>query len=196
MAAAAAVEPGDLTEWDDRPGTPGMVFRFESHMLRSKGGTMKKTLVAVLVCAGAFAFAAPGPGGSPQKPPQKRVIAPPGSPSMGLPFSPALMVGDTLYLSGAIGAGADGQPVPGGLEPEMRQLFTTTGNLLKAAGMDFSDVVSVTVYLADIKDFPQMNTIYKEYFKTEPLPTRSTVAVKDLVRGAKMEITMTAVRTR
>jgi len=51
------------------------------------------------------------------------------------------------------------------------------------------------VYLADIQDFPKMNTIYKEFFKSEPLPTRSTVAVKDLVRGAHVEITMTAVRT-
>jgi uncharacterized membrane protein len=68
--------------------------------------------------------------------------------------------------------------------------------VLKAAGMDYSDVVSVVVYLGDIKDFAQMNTIYKEYFKTEPLPTRSTVAVSGLARGAKLEITMTAVRTK
>ena len=85
--------------------------------------------------------------------------------------------------------------VSGGFEPEMRQAFANAQGVLKAAGMDFSDVVSVTVYLADIKDFPQMNQIYREHFKAEPLPTRSTVAVKDLVRGARMEITMTAVRT-
>ena len=159
---------------------------------------MKTTLFALLACACAIAYAAPGLGNpaAEQKPPQKRVIAPPGSPAMGLPFSPALMVGDTLYLSGMIGADASGQPVAGGLEPEMRQIFTNAGNLLKAAGMDFSDVVSVTVYLKEIKDFPQMNTVYKEYFKTEPLPTRSTVAVEDLVRGAKLEITMTAARTK
>ena len=159
---------------------------------------MKATLMALLVCACAIAYAEPAlrsPAAG-QKAPQKKVIAPAGSPSTGLPFSPALMVGDTLYLSGMLGADSSGNLAPGGLEPEMRQIFTNTGNLLKAANMDFSDVVSVTVYLGDIKDFPQMNAIYKEYFKTEPLPTRSTVAVKDLLRGAKLEITMTAVRTK
>ena len=159
---------------------------------------MKTTVLALVIGVCAIAYAEPalrGPAAE-QKAPQKKVISPAGTPSMGLPFSPGLMVGDTLYLSGVIGAGADGQPVAGGLEPEMRQAFATAGNVLKAANMDFSDVVSVVVYLSDIKDFAQMNAIYKEYFKTEPLPTRSTVAVKDLVRGAKLEITMTAVRTK
>ena len=159
---------------------------------------MKTTLVALLICACAIAYAEPGMRGAAagQKPPQKRVIVPQGAPAMGLPFSPGLMVGDTLYLSGVIGADSSGQPVAGGLEPEMRQAFANAAGTLKAAGMDFSDVVSVVVYLGDIKDFGQMNTIYKEYFKTEPLPTRSTVAVKDLVRNAKLEITMTAVRSK
>jgi len=85
-------------------------------------------------------------------------------------------------------------PVAGGFEPEMKQAMANTQGVLKAAGMDFSDVVSVTVYLADIKDFAKMNEIYREYFKAEPLPTRSTVAVAALARGARMEITVTAAR--
>jgi reactive intermediate/imine deaminase len=132
---------------------------------------------------------------APQHAPHKQAVAPKGGPAMGLPFSPGLMVGDTLYLSGVIGAGADGMPVAGGFEPEMRQAMANAQGVLKAAGMDFADVVSVTVYLADIKDYAQMNQIYKEYFKTEPLPVRSTVAVAGLARGAKLEITMTAART-
>jgi len=154
---------------------------------------MKRTWMAVLAVIAAVALT--GAAREPQHAPHKQVIVPKGAPSLGLPFSPGLMVGDTLYLSGVIGAGADGMPVAGGLEPELRQAMTNAQNVLKAAGMDFSDVVSVTVYLADIKDFQQMNQIYKEYFKTEPLPTRSTVAVVALARGARMEITMTAVRT-
>jgi len=132
---------------------------------------------------------------TPQKAPHKQVIKPAGAPAMGLPFSPGIMVGDTLYLSGVIGADANGQPVAGGIEPEMRQAFANAQGVLKAAGLDFADVVSVTVYLGDINDFAKMNGVYKEFFKTEPLPARSTVAVKDLVRGAKIEVTMTAVRT-
>ena len=148
----------------------------------------------LLVLTGIAAVALTGAARAPQAGPRKQIIQPKGSTALQLPFSPGLLVGDTLYLSGVIGSDANGQVVSGGFEPEMRQAFANAQAVLKAAGMDFSDVVSVTVYLADIKDFPQMNQIYREHFKAEPLPTRSTVAVKDLVRGARMEITMTAVR--
>lgn len=154
---------------------------------------MKRTWMAILAVAAAVALT--GAAREPQHAPRKQLIVPKGAPSLGLPFSPGLLVGDTLYLSGVIGNDASGQPVAGGFEPELRQAFANAQNVLKAAGMDFPDVVSVTVYLADMKDFQQMNQIYKEYFKTEPLPTRSTVAVAALARGAKMEITMTAART-
>jgi 2-iminobutanoate/2-iminopropanoate deaminase len=154
---------------------------------------MRKTWLLILIGVSAVALT----GAARQSHPaaqRKQVIAPKGAPAMGLPFSPGLLVGDTLYLSGVIGAASSGQPVAGGFESEMRQAFANAQGVLKAAGMDFSDVVSVTVYLADIKDFAKMNEIYREYFKTEPLPTRSTVAVAALVRGARMEITMTAAR--
>jgi len=157
---------------------------------------MKRTWMVVLAAVAAVTLT--GAARAPQSRaagPRKQVIAPKGGPAMGLPFSPGLMVGDTLYLSGVIGADASGQPVAGGLEPEMRQAMANAQGVLKAAGLDFADVVSVTVYLADIKDYGQMNQIYKEYFKTEPLPVRSTVAVVGLARGAKMEITITAART-
>jgi len=149
----------------------------------------------LFILTGIAVVALSGAALAPQHGPHKQVILPKGAPAMGLPFSPGLMVGDTLYLSGVIGADSSGQPVSGGFEPEMRQAFANAQGVLKAAGMDFPDVVSVTVYLADIQDFPKMNTIYKEFFKSDPLPTRSTVAVKDLVRGAHVEITMTAART-
>jgi len=155
---------------------------------------MKKPMLfipAVIAVAGVLTAAS-----APQKAPHKQLIKPKGSEALQLPFSPGLLVGDTLYLSGVIGNDASGQPAAGGFEAEIRQAFANAQAVLKGADMDFADVVAVTVFLADIKDFPQMNTIYKEYFKTEPLPTRSTVAVKDLVRGAKIEITMTAVRAK
>lgn len=50
--------------------------------------------------------------------------------------------------------------------------------------------------VADMSDYARFNEIYREYFKAEPLPTRSTVAVKELARGARIEITMMAVRTK
>jgi len=153
----------------------------------------------LVMLSGIAAVALTGAARTPQsrsRGPHKQSIRPAGNPASRLPFSPGVMVGDTLYLSGVIGADASGQPVAGGFEPEMRQAMANALAVLKAAEMDFSDVVSVTVYLGDIKDYGQLNQIYREYFKTEPLPARSTVAVTALARGAKMEITMTAVRAR
>jgi len=155
---------------------------------------MKTAWFLLLVGVAAVAFA--GSARAPQHAPHKQVIQTKGVPPSPAPFSPALLVGDTLYLSGSIGANpATGQLVEGGFEPELRQIFANAQGLLAAAGMQLSDVVSVTVYLGDMKDYAQLNQVYREYFKTEPLPTRSTVAVKELARGAHLEITMTAVRT-
>jgi len=129
--------------------------------------------------------------------PEKKVIQPANYKPTPSPLSPAILVGDTLYLSGSTGGDpVTGQLVQGGFEPEMRQIMANVQMVLKSAGMDLTNVVAVTAYLADMSDFPRFNEIYREYFKTEPLPTRSTVAVKELARGAKIELTMTAVRSR
>ena len=77
----------------------------------------------------------------------------------------------------------------------MRQIMSNLQTVLKAADMDLTNVVAVTAYLADMSDYNRFNEIYREYFKAEPLPTRSAVAVKELARGARIELTMTAVRT-
>ena len=148
-------------------------------------------ILLTIVCAGA--------GSPPARTdaPRKQVIKPPGYNATTAPLSPAILVGDTLYLSGSIGSDpATGQLVKGGFEPELRQIMANVQVLLKAAGMDLSDVVAVTAYLGDMSDFARFNEIYREYFKTQPVPTRSTVAVKELARGARLELTMTAVRSK
>jgi reactive intermediate/imine deaminase len=130
-------------------------------------------------------------------PGQKRVIQPAGYRPSPAPLSPAILAGDTLYLSGSTGGDpATGQLVSGGLEAEMRQIMSNVQTVLKAAGMGLEDVVSVTAYLADMEDYGRFNDLYREYFKSPPLPARSTVAVKALARGARLELTMTAVRSR
>jgi reactive intermediate/imine deaminase len=127
----------------------------------------------------------------------KRAIQPPGYKPTPSPLTPAILIGDTLYLSGSTGGDpVNGQLVKGGFEPEMRQIMSNVQVLLKEASMTLADVVSVTAYLADISDFARFNEIYREYFTSTPLPTRSTVAVNALARGARLELTMTAVRTR
>jgi 2-iminobutanoate/2-iminopropanoate deaminase len=103
----------------------------------------------------------------------------------------------TPYICpGATGGDPNGQLVIGGFEPEFRQIMSNLQTLLKSAHMDLSDVVVVTAYIDDMANFNKFNELYGGYFKTQPLPTRSTVAVKELARGAHLELTMTAVRSR
>jgi enamine deaminase RidA (YjgF/YER057c/UK114 family) len=65
---------------------------------------------------------------------------------------------------------ASGQLVPGGVVEETTQALTNMGEVLKAVGCDFTDVVKTTVLLADINDFGTVNAIYKQYFKSNCLP--------------------------
>jgi reactive intermediate/imine deaminase len=127
----------------------------------------------------------------------RRAIQPPNYKPTPSPLTPAILIGDTLYLSGSTGGDpVTGQLVAGGFEAEMRQIMSNVQTVLAEAGMTLADVVSVTGYLADMSDFARYNEIYREYFTSTPLPTRSTVAVNGLARGARLELTMTAVRTR
>ena len=127
--------------------------------------------------------------------PEKRVIQPEGYRPTPSPLSPAILVGNTLYLSGSTGGDPEtGQLVTGGFEPEMRQVMENMATVLAAADMDLSNVVQVTTYLADMGDYGRYNEIYREYFTVQPLPVRATVAVRELARGALIEMMMTAVR--
>jgi 2-iminobutanoate/2-iminopropanoate deaminase len=121
---------------------------------------------------------------------EKRVIHPPEFPS-GRPFSVGLLVDDTLYISGQIGADLKTGAIPEDFEAEVRQCLDNIGLVLKAAGMSFADAVSVQVYLTDMSLFPRMNAVYVTYFP-EPRPTRTTVGVAALVGKARIEITVTA----
>ena len=139
----------------------------------------------------------PGAGDTGTSGDRRRAIQPPGYKPTPSPLSPGILAGDTLYLSGSTGGDpATGQLVAGGFEAEMRQIMSNMRTVLAAADMTLNDVVSVTAYLADMSDFARFNDIYREYFTSTPLPARSTVAVKELARGARIELTMTAVRSR
>jgi reactive intermediate/imine deaminase len=111
----------------------------------------------------------------------------------GLPFSEAVRVGDTLYLSGQIGArpGKMGV-VPGGIVPESRQALANIRGVLKSNGLDMRDVVKCTVMLADIAEWGQFNEVYKEFF-SEPFPARSAFGASGLALGARVELECMAV---
>jgi len=108
------------------------------------------------------------------------------------PFSPAMLVDGTLYVSGQIGRDLKTAEIPADFEQEVKLCLDNIGIILKAAGMKFSDVVSVTVYLTDMDLFAKMNGIYTTYFP-EPRPARTTAGVSKLAAPkAHIEITVTA----
>jgi len=128
---------------------------------------------------------------------EKHVVSPANYRPTPSPLSPAIFVGNTLYMSGSTGGDPlSAQLVPGGFEPEFRQVMANLQTVLRSAGLQLSDVVSVTAYLADMSDYVKFNELYREYFTVNPLPVRSTVAVRELARGARIEMSMIAVRSR
>ena len=113
----------------------------------------------------------------------------------GLPYSPGILVGNTLYLAGTIGEDSTNNIVPGGIKAETRQALANVGEVRKAAGMGFQDVTSVTVYITDFDEFAGFNEVYRQVFATDP-PARATVQVAALIGGAKVELQMIAVRSQ
>lgn len=130
---------------------------------------------------------------SPQEPPVKTAVIPEGStPPIG-PYTPAVRIGNMLFLSGQIGIDpATGQIVEGGTVPQARQAMTNLRSLLSAAGMTFDDVVRATVYLADIDDYGAFNEEYARNFGDIP-PARVCIEVARIPRDARVEISMIAV---
>jgi 2-iminobutanoate/2-iminopropanoate deaminase len=112
-----------------------------------------------------------------------------------LPFSDGVVVGNTLYISGQEGSDESGKLKAGGIGPETQAALANIGRIIKAAGFDLKDVVSVTVYLADIHEFGAMNDVYKQ-FMPDPKPTRATVQVANLVNNARIEISAVAVKAK
>jgi 2-iminobutanoate/2-iminopropanoate deaminase len=120
----------------------------------------------------------------------KKVIQPKGFPT-GRPFSPGILVDDTLYIAGQTGSDLKTGTIPGEFEAEVKQCLENIGMVLKEAGMTFDNAVAVQVYLTDMEMFQRMNAVYTTYFK-EPRPVRTTVGVAKLVGTAHVEITVTA----
>jgi 2-iminobutanoate/2-iminopropanoate deaminase len=114
--------------------------------------------------------------------------------SASLPFSAAVQVGDTYWLSGKIGVTADTRAMTEGrVAAETRNILESFGELFQELGLGFEDVVKATVYLKDVDAYQEMNRVYGEYFP-EAAPAREAVIVADLVAGASIEISFVAVR--
>ena len=112
----------------------------------------------------------------------------PNAPAAIGPYSQAVQAGNMLFVSGQIPIDpATGVFAGEDITTQTHQSLTNIKNILAAAGYTMNDVVKTTVLLADIADFAAMNAVYAEYF-TENKPARAAFAVKDLPRGALVEI--------
>lgn len=111
------------------------------------------------------------------------------------PYSQAVRVGSTYYFAGKIGVTDSTRALASGrLTAEVQNIFEAFRTLFNETGVSFRDVVQVTVYLANIADYEEMNRAYAEYFPVSP-PARETVAVSGIVSGARVEISLIAVKT-
>jgi 2-iminobutanoate/2-iminopropanoate deaminase len=120
---------------------------------------------------------------------EKKVITPPGT-APGRPFSPGILSNGTLYVAGQTGADKKGVYAEK-FEDEVKQTLDNVGEILKAGGYSFSDLVSVQVFLTDMEMFQRMNAVYTSVIP-EPRPVRTTVGVAKLVGKARIEITVIA----
>jgi 2-iminobutanoate/2-iminopropanoate deaminase len=110
-----------------------------------------------------------------------------------LPFSDGIVAGNTLYVAGQEGTDDQGKLVSGGISSETKTALDNIQKVIKAAGFELQDIVSVTVYLADIKEFGEMNKVYRD-FMPDPKPVRATIQAVALVNNARIEVSAIAVK--
>ena len=105
----------------------------------------------------------------------------------GYPFSESVRVGDILFISGQVGVDENNELVEGGIVGETRQIMSNIGGALERRGLGFSDVVKCTVFLGDVAEWGEFNTIYTSYFEP-PYPARSALGANGLALGARLEV--------
>jgi 2-iminobutanoate/2-iminopropanoate deaminase len=125
---------------------------------------------------------------------ERRIIATPAAPAAIGPYSQAVLVGNTLYLAGQIAIDpASNQVRAGTIEEETRLVLDNLKAVVEAAGFTMAQIVSTSVFMKDLNEFPRMNAVYATYFPNNP-PARATVEVARLPRDVKVEIAAIAVR--
>ena len=123
----------------------------------------------------------------------KPIIATPDAPAAIGPYSQAVELNGTLYLSGQLPVDPKSGQMPEGIEAQTRQALDNLGAILAAAGLGPEHVVKTTVFLADLADFAAVNEVYARAF-VAPFPARSCVQAAALPRGARLEVEAIAVR--
>jgi 2-iminobutanoate/2-iminopropanoate deaminase len=124
----------------------------------------------------------------------KKIISTSDAPAAIGPYSQAVLVNDTLYCSGQIPIDpATGELVDDGISSETYQVMKNIEAVLKAADMDFTNVVKASIFMSDMEYYVSINEVYAQYFSENP-PAREAVAVKTLPKHVNVEISVIAVR--
>jgi 2-iminobutanoate/2-iminopropanoate deaminase len=153
----------------------------------------KRLLTALFVFPLVLFFSLPGPAAAQDKPSERKVITPTDQPAT-TPFSPAILVGGTLYISGQLGTDPDTGKLAGEtMTTQAERIIKNIEILCKKAGMDLSHVVETTVFITDFNEFAEFNAVFRTFFPTNP-PTRATVQVAKLAADAKIEMSAIAVK--
>ena len=125
----------------------------------------------------------------------KKIITTLNAPAPIGPYNQAVLINDTLYLSGQIGLNPHSMElVEGGVKKEAEQVMENLKSVLEAAEMNFDQVVKSSIFLSDMADFGQVNEVYGSYFNNETAPARETIAVKTLPKNVRVEISMIAIK--
>jgi 2-iminobutanoate/2-iminopropanoate deaminase len=123
----------------------------------------------------------------------KKIINTPDAPAPIGPYSQAVMVNDTLYTSGQIAINpATNQLVLDDIKTETKQVMENLKAVLKAAGMNFSNIAKCTIFISDMNNFGQINEVYGSYFSAD-FPARETVQVARLPKNVNVEISAVAI---
>jgi 2-iminobutanoate/2-iminopropanoate deaminase len=149
-------------------------------------------LRVALIASGLAALVALAAIGSTQTSSAPQYLNLPGR-SDDLPYSNAVLVGDTLYLSGAIGVDRETGVPPETVEEEVRAVLDNMKTRLEMVGMTMDDLVQVRIYCPDLTLYDEFNAIYRTYF-TDHYPARAFIGSGPLLRGGRFELTGVAVK--
>lgn len=165
-------------------------MRSDPSRLRRAHPLAVSLVLSLAGCTAAATSAAPSPEPVAAAAPAPEFLTPYGRPQY--PFSPAVRVGNVLYLSGQIGTDSTGRLVPGGIEAEARQTMENIRDVLARVGSSMDRVVKCTAMMADMAEWPAMNAVYATYFPRN-FPARSAFGATALALGARVEVECIAV---
>ena len=124
----------------------------------------------------------------------KRILETPSAPPALGPYSVAVETGGLVFLSGQVALKPEGGRTDGDIGEQTRQVMDNIGAMLADVGLNYSDIVKTTIFMADIADYAEINRIYAEYFDSDP-PARSAVQAAALPGGFAVEIEVVAARS-